>query len=233
MSKRRPSSEQIQKELAETAASLPIVALLPTLFTNRKMFESYGRFEAEGFQLVEHSEHKILSGSHASTPGYLFKKYNNDKDGTKQLVNYMRRIEGARLLRSFIAEHRFEHVVAPRKWLHELPSAFPERYLLVVEKLDLRSKSGTSRAYDRIGKEQTRELATVLYYFRGLNSTAANLPFTEDDKVAFIDTERWHHDKDYLHRVGDRLSDDRRDLAEEIYEGLRRRGERPFVSAFK
>lgn len=233
MSKRRPTPEQIRRELVETSASLSIAPLLPSLFTNRRMFDSYRRFEAEGFQLVEHAEHKIMSGSHKSARGYLFKKYNNNKDGTKQLVNYLRRIEGARLLRTFIAEHGFTRVVAPRKWLHELPSDFPERYLLVVEKFDLASERATARAYHRIGKEQTRELATVLYYFRGLNSTASNLPFTKDDKIAFIDTERWHHDKDYLHKVGDRLASSRRDLAKDVYDDLRRRGGRPFVSAFK
>lgn len=233
MSKRRPTPEQIQRELAETTATLPIIALLPSLFTNRRMFDSYRRFAAEGFRLVEHDEHKIMSGSHKSAPGYLFKKYNNDKDGTKQLVNYMRRIEGARLLRAFIAERGFTRVVAPRKWLHELSPAFPARYLVVAEKLDLVSDSSTRRAYANIGKEQTRELATVLYYFRGLNSTASNLPFTRDGKVAFIDTERWHHDKDYLHKVGDRLSSGRRDLANEVYDDLRHQRARPFGSAFK
>jgi hypothetical protein len=234
MSKRnRVTSEHIQHELAETAATLPIFGQVAELFTNRKMFDSYRRFEDEGFRMAQHAEHKIMAGGHKSTRGYLFKKYNNDKDGDDQIRNYMRRIEGARLLRRFIEERGFTRVVAPRKWLYELPRDFPERYLLVVEKLDLLATDETARAYHRIGKDQTRELATVLYYFRGLNSTAANLPFTEDGRVAFIDTERWSNDKDYLRKVGERMPSDRRDLAEEIYDDLRRARERPFTSSFK
>jgi hypothetical protein len=229
----RLDPEQIQAELAETAAKLPIAALLKELFTDPGMFDSFDSFSSEGFRLVEHSENKIMSGSHKRARGYLFKKYNNDKPSKKQLKNYMRRIEGARLLRSFIAEHGFQHVVAPQKWLYELPSSFPEPYLLVVEYLDLVSREDTESSYDRIDKAQLRELATILYYFRGLNSTAANLPFTEDGKIAFIDTERWHHDKDYLRKVGDRLSEDRRALAEDVYEELRRQRARPFESAFR
>jgi hypothetical protein len=229
----RLTLDQVQRELADTAGTLPIWSLMGELFVDPKMFKSYSRFEKAGFSLVDHSPHKIMTGSHKLARGYFFKKYDDDKPGEKQLRNYMHRVEGSRLLRPFIAEHGFTRVVAPRKWLYELPSSFPERYLVVAEKIDLVSRSATDRAYARISREQMRELATVLYYFRGLNSTAANLPYTKDDKIAFVDTERWHHDKDYLRRVGDRLSADRRALADEVYEDLRRQRARPFVSAFK
>jgi len=228
----QPTPEQIQHELAETA-NLPIVPLLAALFDDPKMFDSFDQFHSAGFRLIEHSENKIMSGSHKRARGYLFKKYKNDKPGDKQLRNYMRRIEGARLLRSFIADHGFQHVVTPKKWLYELSPSFPERYLVIAEKLDLASRSSTESNYDHIGKAQLRELATILYYFRGLNSTSSNLPFTEDGKIAFIDTERWHHDKDYLHRVGARLSSARRELAEDVYKELKRQGARPYQSMFK
>jgi hypothetical protein len=233
MPKTRPTIDQVQRELADTAATLPIVALLGDLFDDPTMFGSFGRFEEAGFSLVEHSPNKIMTGRHKRARGYVFKKYDDDKPGGKQLRSYMHRVEGSRLLRTFIAEHGFTHVVTPRKWLHALPSAFPERYLVVAEEIDLVSRAATDRACAHISKEQARELATVLYYFRGLNSTAANLPYTKDDKIAFVDTERWHRDKDYLHRVGDRLPVSRVDLADEVYEVLRRQGARPYESSFK
>ena len=229
----RVTTEQLQHELSQTAASLPIVGQIGRLFTNKKMFDSYDDFADEGFELADHAEHKIMAGTHKSVPGHMFKKYNDDKPGKKQVVNYMRRVEGSRLLRAFIAEHGFTRVVAPAKWLYELPSGFPERYLVVAERLDLVSEKETLQNYERISKEQVRELATILYYFRGLNSTAANLPFTEDGRIAFIDTERWASDKDFLRKVGERLPDDRRKLAEEIYEQLDRQRTRPFESAFR
>lgn len=225
--------EQIQRELDATASTLPIFPLLDDLFTDPKMFRSFDRFSSAGFSLVDHAPYKIMTGSHKRAKGYLFKKYNNDKPGKKQLLNYMHRIEGARLIRTFIAEHGFSHVAAPMKWLYELPPSFPERYLVVAEKLRLVSRSDTESAYDSIGKAQMHELATILYYFRGLNSTSSNLPFTEDDKIAFIDTERWHHDKDFLHKVGDRISGDRLKQAKAVFKDLRRKGACPFTSAFK
>jgi len=227
------SPELVQRELDDTQSSLPIFALMGELFTDPKTFESYGRFEKAGFSLVDHAPHKIMTGSHKRARGYFFKKYDNDKPGKKQLRNYMHRVEGSRLIRAFIAERGFSRVVAPRKWLYELPSSFPERYLVVAEKVDLVSRSDTERAYGRIGSEQMRELATILYHFRGLNSTAANLPYTEDGRIAFIDTERWHHDKDLLRKVGDRLPSDRKKQADDVFRDLRRQGARPFSSAFK
>jgi hypothetical protein len=223
--------DQITRELAETAATLPIDP--SKLFTDRRMFESFDRFSDAGFKLVDHSENKVMTGGHKAFPGYFFKKYNNDKPDKKQIRNYMHRIEGARLLRNFITERGFTTVIAPRKWLYELPASFPERYLVIAERLALVDRSGTEDAYGRIGKTQIAELATILYYFRGLNSTAANLPYTEDGKIAFIDTERWHHDKDLLRKVGDRLPSSRKDQAEEIFSALRKQGAKPFESSFK
>ena len=225
--------EQIQREIEETRSTLPIFSQLAELFTDSKMFRSFNHFSSAGFSLVDHAPYKIMAGRHKRAPGYLFKKFDNDRSSKKQLGNYMRRIEGSRLLRTFIAEHGFSRVMVPKKWLYELPTRFPARYLLVVEKVDLVSREDTEAAYSRISKKQLHELATILYYFRGLNSTASNLPFTEDGKIAFIDTERWHHDKDFLRKVGDRLPDSRRRQAEDIFEELSRQGARPFRSAFK
>jgi hypothetical protein len=230
--RRRLSSEQIQDELSKTS-SQPFVTVLESLFTDPKMFSSFDRFRDAGFHLVDHAETKIMAGSHRRLRGYLIKKYNNDRSGKDQLRSYMHRIEGARLLREFIAERNFQHVVAPQKFLYELPPSFPERYLVIAEKLDLMSRRDTERSYEKMDRTQGRELAVVLYYFRGLNSTAENLPFTEDGKIAFIDTERWHHDKDLLRKVGDRLSGKRREEVEDVHRELSRQGARPFVSSFK
>lgn len=224
--------EQVQRELAVTRESLPIVSMMASLFTDPKMFGSYTRFEDAGFSLVAHAPHKMMAGKHKRAKGYFFKKYNNDHDSEKQLVNYLRRIEGSRLIRTFIADHGFTRVIAPKKWLYELPTTFPERYLLVAERVDLATRDETHRRYARISTEQLQELATVLYYFRGLNSTAANLPYTKEGQIAFIDTERWHHDKDLLRKVGDRLPRARVKQAKAVFKELRNKGATPFVSAF-
>ena len=228
---KRQIAAQLERELAETRRTLPVFDKLGDLFTDPDMFRSVDRYSAKGFSIVARNPEKMMCGRHKRVKGYVFKKF-NDRFPKSQLVNYLRRIEGARLLRRFIDEHSFTRVTSPKKWLYQLPSDFPERYLLVAERLDLRSKEKSESRYDRIDKEQLGELATILYYFRGLNSTLSNLPYTEDGKIAFIDTERWDHDKDFLEKVGDRIPWQREVLARAVYKELKGRGARPFTSAF-
>lgn len=221
----------VQRELIETAETLPIYSVLSDLFTDEKMFDSHDRLADEGFEILDNSSTKILCASHPRAPGYLFKKYDN-KRGKRQLPNYMRRVEGARILRSFIAEHGYTSVYAPRKWLYKLPSDFSERYLVVTEKLDLMSRDETKEAYDHIEEKQMRELATILYYFRGLSSTAGNLPYAKDGRIVFIDTERWYRDRKYLRKVGKLLPSRQREFAEAVHDDLEQRGEQQYQSAY-
>ena len=229
----RLTPEQIQHELALTAATLPILDLMGGLFDDSKMFRSYGRFRSAGFSLADHSPQKMMAGTHKRAPGYVFKKFSDAKSGDEQLLNYMRRIEGSRLIAQFIAERGFLSVTVPRKWLYQLAPEFPERYLVVAQRMDILSRIDTVRRYRSIGRGQMRELAAILYYFRGLNSTASNLPFTEDGRIAFIDTERWYRDKDLLRKVGDFLPAERRADARRVFRELRAQGARPFESAFR
>lgn len=233
MSRAPLTAAQVARELEATRSSLPIFAQLADLFTDPRTFASFNRFSSAGFSLVPHAQHKIMTGRHKRARGYVFKKYDDTVSEKKQLKNYMRRIEGARLLRSFIVERGLQRVVAPRKWLYELPDRFPQRYLLVADRFDLLSDDSTLRKYHRISEEQTHELATVLFYFRGLNSWTKNLPFTDDGRIAFIDTERWGRDKDYLRMIGDALPIERRDQAKSVYNELRAAGAQPFQTAFK
>ena len=221
----------ISAELDETWRSLPIVDQIADLFTDPDMFRSVDRYAAKGFKIVAHHPDKMMCGRHKRIRGYVFKKF-NDSFPKSQIENYMRRIEGARLLRSFIADRGFVHVTAPKKWLYELPRAFDERYLVIAERLDLQDKEDTEKRYERIEVPQLIELATILYYFRGLNSTLSNLPFTEDRKIAFVDTERWDNDKEYLEKLRDRIPRERRRQAKAVYSELKRLGQRPFRSVF-
>jgi hypothetical protein len=207
--------------------------LIKKLFVDPDMFDSADAWSEAGFKIVRSSENKICVASHKLAEGYLFKKYVNSgkRDSLKdQLDNYETRIEGARKLRDLIDEQHLRHVVVPRKWLRELPSNFGSRkqpaHILVVERLDLLDADASEREYGRIDADALRELCIVLHAFRGLDSTAKNVPFTTDGKIAFIDTEHWdrHSGKSkqrkFLRYIEAHLSSDRRGLAKKLWNSL-------------
>lgn len=206
---------------------------LGRLFRDPDMFDSRADWDDAGFDVVARSsDSKIMVASHASVPGVLFKKYTNEISLKEQIVNYERRIEGVRRLGKFIKERELEHVVVPQKWLCELPSAFRsgkrKSHVLVVERLDLLDEKETIRRYRDIDEDMLEELCVVFYEFRGLDSTADNVPFTTSGKIAFVDTEHWYRRRSKKRRkgkppfrhLGKYLSSSRLELAEEIFEEL-------------
>jgi hypothetical protein len=202
------------------------------LFVDPNMFDSRDDFRDAGFDVLgRSSDSKIMVGSHPSARDYLFKKYARDISLKEQHGNYLRRVEGVRRLRALITDKDLQSVIVPRKQLYELPSKFGSRdrssYVLIVERLPILDSDRSERAYHRIDEDVLRDLCTVCYMFPGLDSNAKNIPFTEDGRIAFIDTEHWdrHSDrhkrkKPYLRHIHGYLSHAGRDLAEKIFKEL-------------
>lgn len=202
-----------------------------SLFVDPDMFESSATFSKAGFQLVDRtSTGGIMVGAHSVAPGYLFKKYRNERRLDEQLENYQTRIAGARGLHGHIADRGLRNVTAPRKWLHELPPAFAQRrkgrslpsHVLVVDRLRIMDKASTERAYGDIDAQTLRELCVVVARFPGLDSTPKNVPFTRDGRIAFIDTESWasHRGREPLKYLRAYLSAKRWRQAQDIFEEL-------------
>jgi len=196
---------------------------LKKLFAVPGMFDSNDSFRAAGFAAVNRGPYLIMVGSHKEAQGYLFKKYRNHISLKEQHKNYVRRIEGVQKLRAFIAKRRLQHIVAPQKWLYELPRSFSSHgrssYVLIVERLMILDEEASKQKYRHISKDVLRELCTVLVKFRGLDSTARNMVFTEAGQIAFVDTENWdRRKKSWLRYIGPQLSKKRLALAEEIFD---------------
>ena len=196
------------------------------------MFDSADAWDsASGFKVLRSSDNKICVASHKTVDGFLFKKYVNSgkRDApSDQLENYLARITGAQRLRTLIADQNLRHVVVPRKWLRELPFGSRKRpaHVLVVERLDLMDSTETVREYGRIDESTLRDLCIALHAFRGLDSTAKNVPFTSDGKIAFVDTEHWERHKDSRHKrrflkyLGEHLSGSRLKFAGKLWDKL-------------
>ena len=186
-------------------AILPPEIDLDSLFDRKSLFDSVGKLDRAGFQIVRGSKDRVTVFGHRSLPGYLFKKFLGTVKHSydKQLAKYTRRVTGARALRVHLDARNIDSIVVPRKWLCELPPRFrsdgrPE-YIVVVEKYDLLEKDDTKRRYRKIPKTTIRDLCTIFFAFKGVDFAARNTPFTTAGKIAFIDT-------GFLTRITDDLS---------------------------
>lgn len=217
----------------------PAALNLDKLFRDRHMFDSADDWRSTGFHIVRAHETRLLVAGHKSVDGILFKKYpkTTEKTWKEQLENYERRIAGVNLIRSVISELNLKSIVAPQKWLLQLPSMFASHgqpsYILAVEKCDLLDREKSRRRYEDIDEHVLRELVAVLFRFCGYDSSAKNVPFTRDGKLAFIDTDRWKQPKleklkkrKYMAYLAKHLPSKRLKFAETVWDELLERFKR-------
>ncbi|MDP1880735.1 MAG: hypothetical protein Q8K60_07330 [Parachlamydiaceae bacterium] len=185
----------------------PIYVQLHEIFTDLHQFDSPDHWRKSGFYVNERAHRGLMVGSHPSIQGYLFKKFDHSISQKEQILNYLRRINGARNLSKFIASNQLKFIVVPKKWLFPLPKKFnntktnKKTYLLVVEKMnicggELDRTGEIEQCYRNIDIDVLRELCMVVFNFRGLDSVLRNMPFTYQGQIAFIDTERWARKRD-------------------------------------
>jgi len=115
------------------------------------------------------------------------------------------RISGARALRKFIAKNRLKNIVVPKKWLYQLSDQYTDpitgekSYLLIVEDMSLANYLSDSRKNEAIIEKRfkemddktLKELCTIFYFFRGLDTSPRNFIVAGKKKIALIDTEHW------------------------------------------
>ncbi len=164
----------------------------PTLFKSRVSLIQ------AGYTLKDMSDEvrpwTIMVATHPDIEGYVIKSYPTDyKDPSYDiaLYRYVRRIRNVRTLRHYLKERHCKYLTAPQKWLYRVPKT--NTYFLIAEYIPLSSgsvKGGeTFERYQKIPKEQLDELAQVLVDIKGCDACLQNIPFTEDNKIAFIDTD--------------------------------------------
>lgn len=210
----------------------PLQTRLRGLFKDSTMFASNECLSLAGFQPINREHRLLLVARHPTIKNYLIKKFKNNVSFKREIDNYLNRISAARALRKFIKLNNLKYISVPRKWLYPLPRRFSDprtnqrSYLLIVE--DMKICSGGDDPNGEIGKQYynmnfdiLRELCIVLYYFRGLDSSVRNMPFTQHGTIAFVDTEHWQDkNRGFLRLAKDYLRPDHLKYAWEIFEQL-------------
>lgn len=211
----------------------PLQKQLSGLFEDRRMFKSIRRLSQKGFQVNQRVHRGLMVAGHPAFSNYLIKKFKNSVAQQAQTENFLKRVNGARALSRFIKLNNLQHIVVPQKWVYLLPEQFSDpktgdrSYVLIVEKMDICSggkdpRGEVANRYYSIDKDILREICIVLYAFRGLDSVLHNLPFTYQNKIAFIDTEKWEEEREeFLPRIKPFLSEENKKYASEVFRELR------------
>ncbi len=224
-----PSFELLKLKECLLPRDHPVYAKMEQLIQDPHMFESQHTFEGAGFQVINKMHRGLMVAKHPELKNFLIKKYRNKASQKQQLKNYIVRVSGAKALKDFIDLNHLQHIVVPQKWIYPLPKEFndPETgkrtYFLVVEKINLYGdKTEIANRYAFIDFDTLQELCIVTYYFRGLESKLENMPFTNKNQIAFIDTEKWRKPRanDYLRRLMPYLREDAKQYALEIFHKL-------------
>lgn len=183
-------------------ANHPIKPQLDNIFFHLRATATPLSMKMAGFERIgDWKWDKVFVARHPNLKGYLIKAYLDDHllmDDT-MLVH---RIIGAEVIRSAIDAHGYQsYFKVARKWLYQLPG-FPntlpglkqKNYILVVEDMDIVDEKTNKKMFNKSIHE--KQLFALFYIINSLGLADSiyikNIPFTNDGKIAFVDTERYH-----------------------------------------
>lgn len=179
----------------------PVKKKLDRLFGTDRITLSEKTFTDAGFEITRrHRPFNAIVTGHKNLKGYLVKVYLDSRFSLPEWKMWLRRIKGAEVIRECIKRHGYTHFSVPKKWIYPLPSEpspppndlyTRKNFILVVEDMHILDRQGNERAYK---KKITKPLLEALYTILsecGLTDCVyiGNMPFTKNNKIAFIDTE--------------------------------------------
>lgn len=179
----------------------PVKKKLDKLFSS-PILDSVDSFIHAGFEPPEiRSPLHTVIGKHKQLKGYLIKFYFNDQPIENEGMKFLSRIHGAEAIDEAIHKYGFEKDFrVPKKWLYPLPNLssiqnpYQKRFILVVEDLHILPHHTTKKMYrEHIKKRQLKELFILIKELELIDSIyISNIPFNDENRICFIDTE-WVH----------------------------------------
>lgn len=185
----------------------PLKVRLDEMFSKKRVTANCEALTAAGFYGRKGNRAGAFSHCtvvfHENFSGYVLKLFTDDSPH-EDWPQLKRRIEGARSLQAAITRHGWEGwFKVPRKWIYPLPpSPAPETFenipikgfILIAEDMMVFKKYHNDwRWHEFMTKEKLDALYTLLRE-EGLSDSVFpfNMPFTQDNKIAFIDLEKNH-----------------------------------------
>lgn len=182
----------------------PIRPSLDAIFQKQRALLSKKNMEKAGFlHCTPEKTTRIIVTRHPDLPSLVIKTHLDAQKARKNLPEqhyWLLRIQGARAIQQLVEEHGWSDTfTTPKKWIYPLPAhpAPPPsfhriNFILVEEDMDILSAKENKQMWRSraVTKEFLKKFHTILETI-GLKDCAKpdNAPFSQNGKIAFIDTQ--------------------------------------------
>jgi hypothetical protein len=194
---------------------------LDEIFSQYRVTLNSETLSESGFTNVKPRKYsRIVVTKHPKVPGFVFKIYLDDQ-GTKSddiaLYFLIRRVQGALTIQNYIDEHDLhENFKVPKKWLYLLPDTPMSKkkysyknFIVVEEDMYIMDKESNKKTWksSKVTEKTLLGLYRILKDIGLMDCTRIeNIPFSEDGKITFIDTEMFGYYDVPLKRIKKVLS---------------------------
>lgn len=198
-------SENVWKEIQPYLLPInhPLKKKLDALFTSSRVTLNTKSIENAGFtkSIPAQFSHAIIA-KNESIPGYYFKFYSDEQEIDVESKQWIDRAFEARALKEAVILHGYQkYFVVPKKWIYPIPNTpvstgpYPKSFILIAEKIKIAKRSNNLYKWRTLPTKKLLNAIWVLTEQEGLvdSLVAHNLPFTYDNRLAFIDLEHHHH----------------------------------------
>lgn len=140
---------------------------------------------------------EVVVTTHPLFEGYVFKISLDSVDRPNYITKFVSRAKGSRAVRNYIEKTKTEELfTAPRKWIYLLPPVaskyIAKDCLLIAEEIDILSLDESAELWQSPSlPTSTLDAVAKILQELGLSDSIGphNIPFTRDNKIAFIDTD--------------------------------------------
>jgi len=194
----------------------PIKAKLDACFEKSRVTFNLESLKKAGFKSSFPRKYtRLIVTKHPKFPGYIFKlyldvqRYHSDEF---EFVQWASRVEGGNKIREYIqTTQTADFFCVPEAWIYQLPKKpkcpegyMPKDYILVEQEMNLIASKENEQLWksNEIG-EETLENLFFLVRNIGLEDCLKpdNLPFTDEGRIAFIDTESYGKKVKFKHLI--------------------------------
>jgi len=175
-------------------------SILDKIFFDSKfrILTSVNGLKKAGFEILHHRQGRgLIIARHPLLRKHLIKIY-LDSAPRSEWSAWVLRSKGANHLQKLIDHYGYSHYMkVPQKWIYPIPrnpkqiirGQFPKNFLLVVQDMEILGVKSNAAKYVAMSQPFVEALHHIIFKGGLSDAHIANVPFSIDGKIAFIDTE--------------------------------------------